>query len=50
MIHRLCITLYVALLPREVSFILYCGMISYDTIIDDTTLFYDIITQIKPLL
>ena len=34
---------------RVVSFTL-CGMIFYDAIIDLTTLFYDIITPIKPLL
>ena len=35
---------------RVVSFTLYCGMIFYYTIIDNTTLFHDIITQIKPPL
>ena len=35
---------------RVVLFILYCGIIFYDTITDHTTLFYDIITQMKPLL
>ena len=34
---------------RVVSFIL-CGIIFYDAIIDHIPLFYDIITQIKPLL
>ena len=34
---------------RVVSFIL-CGMIFYDAIIDNTTLLYDITTQIKPLV
>ena len=35
---------------RVVLFILDDGIIFHDTIIDHTTLFYDIITQIKPLL
>ena len=49
MIYKLCITLEVVSWHRVVLFIL-CGMIFYDPIIDHTTLFYDIITQIKPLL
>ena len=36
-------------LRRPITKIL-CSMIFYDAIIDHTTLFYDIITQMKPLL
>ena len=47
--NNISITIKVVSWHRVVSFIL-CGMIFYDAIIDHTTLFYDIITQIKPLL